>query len=338
MSVLSRQFSESRCVAPQLCLCCAYAEAVHAQLTDPHVRRLAPGFKPIDVRDGLARGLIFQVLPSGRKLWTLRYRFRGSQRRLALGEYPAVSLAKARHAAEAARTKIRNGAGPAGEQRTARKAPTDTIAALVKEYVAKHVRAKMRAPAEEERILNVEVLPTWQDRSVRELPRRDVRALVEPIIERGSPVMANRVLAVIRRMLNYGVRNDWLDANPASLIEKPGRETSRERVLTDDEVRRIWRLLSRQPMTSERAAPRRKRSTGTRDDPICPVAPAMAAVIKVRLLTAQRGGEVVRMRWQDVDLDAGWWTIPGEFSKNGRAHRVPLLADAIALIKDATEA
>jgi hypothetical protein len=57
---------------------------------------------------------------------------------------------------------------------------------------------------------------------------------VAPILDRGSPIMANGVLAVVRRMLNYGIRNDWLDANPASLIDKPGQKVSRERVLTDD--------------------------------------------------------------------------------------------------------
>ena len=99
---------------------------------------------------------------------------------------------------------------------------------------------------------------------------------------------------------------------------------SRERVLTDEEIRRLWRFLCRQPTTAERAAPGRKRSKGTADDPICPVAPALADAIKMRLLTAQRGGEVIKMRWQDLDLKTGWWTIPGEFAKNGRAHRVPL--------------
>jgi integrase len=145
--------------------------------------------------------------------------------------------------------------------------------------------------------------------------------------------MANRVLAVVRRMLNYGVRNDWLDANPASLIDKPGNEVSRERVLTDEEIRRLWRLLCRQPTTAERAAPGRKRSKGTADDPICPVAPPLAAAMKIRFLTAQRGGEVIKMRWQDLDLDTGWWTIPGEHAKHGRAHRVPVVPEAIAIIK-----
>jgi integrase len=306
----------------------------HGPLSDPQVRRLRSGSTPIEVRDGHARGLILQILPSGRKLWTVRYRYRGLQRRLTLGEYPTMSLAKARDAAEDARAEIRNGGDPAGERQAARDVPTDTVAALVKEYVEKHVRVKMRGKVEEERILDVEVLPRWKDRSVREITRRDVRVLVTPIVDRGSPIMANRVLAVVRRLLNHGVRNDWLDANPASLIDAPGREVARERVLTDDEIRRVWRVLSHQPTTAERAAPGRKRAKGSAEDPICPLAPQMAAAIKIRLLTAQRGGEVTKMRWRDLDLDKGWWTIPGEFAKNGRAHRVPLVADAIAIIKE----
>jgi len=99
---------------------------------------------------------------------------------------------------------------------------TDTVAALVTEYIAKQVRVKQRGRVEEERIVNVEILPRWNDRSVRDLTRRDVRALVEPIADRGRPIMANRTLAVVRRMLNFGMRRDWLEGNPAALIDKPG--------------------------------------------------------------------------------------------------------------------
>lgn len=300
--------------------------------TDRMLRNLRPQTSPVDIRDGSSR-LVVTVLPSGRRQFSIRYRFAGKQRRLMFGEYPSVSLAEARKRARHAFAAIDNGGDPAGEQQAAKARPTDTVAALVKEYVAKHVRVKQRGWKEEERVLNVNVLPFWKDRSVRELTRRDVRALVAPIVDRGSPIMANRVLAVVRRMLNYGIRNDWLDANPASLIDKPGREVSRERVLTDDEIRRVWQLLSRQPTKAERAAPGRKRSKGTPEDPICPVAPALADAIKLRILTAQRGGEVITMRWRDLDLETGWWTIPGECAKNGRAHRVPLVPEAIAIIK-----
>lgn len=307
-------------------------------LTDAAARALRPKVGRYDVPDGRVPELALSILPSGLKQWTLRYRTQGKRRRLILGEfgdYPKLTLSKAREAAEKHRPKIREGADPVAERVAAKAVPVDTVGALAKEYVNKHVQVHHRRPDEEDRILDVYVLPAWKDRSVRGLTRRDVRGLVEPIADRGAPVMANRVLAVVRRMLNFGVRRDWIEANPASLIAKPGRENSRDRVLSDEELRALWALLERFPATHEKQAPGRKRAKHTKDgNPFCPISPALAAVQKVRLLTAQRGGEVVAMRWQDLDLATpAWWTIPGELAKNGQPHRVPLTTDVVKIIK-----
>lgn len=314
--------------------------AQHDPLTDARVRALTPGATPIDVRDGELRGMVLTVLPSGRKQFTVRYRYRGKQRRLLLGEYPAVSLAEARKRARRAQSAVDDGRDPAGERAAAKAKRTDTVATLAADYLAKHARKFKRSADEDERILNVEVLPRWRERSVRELTRRDVRALIER--KAGSaPVMANRVLAVVRKMLNFAVDHDWIDANPSARVQKPAPETSRDRVLTPEEVRRLWRLLSHFPATGERPAPGRKRAQGEPDDPLCPVSPWLAAAFKVRLLTAQRGGEVARMRWADLELarakdgtlGAGWWTIPAQFTKNGDSHRVPITAQVATIIQ-----
>jgi integrase len=251
---------------------------------------------------------------------------------LLLGEYPAVTLAAARKRARKAQSSVDDGRDPAGERQAAKAARTDTVETLAEDYLKKHALKFKRSAAEDKRILDVEVLPKWHDRSVRDLTRRDVRALVERVAER-APIMANRVLAVVRKMLNFAVDHDWLDANPAARVAKPAPERSRDRVLTAEELRRFWRVLSNLPTTADRPAPGRKRRKGEADDPLCPVSAPLAALLKVRLLTAQRGGEVARMRWADVDLDAGWWTIPGEYTKNGEPHRVPLAADVIELIR-----
>jgi integrase len=168
---------------------------------------------------------------------------------------------------------------------------------------------------------------------VSSITRRDVRDVIERVFDRGAPVMANRTLEIVRKMFNWGIKNDYLEASPAALIDKPGVEQSRDRVLTDDEIRQLWRCLSHFPETHEKQAPGRKRAKSPKDDPFCPLSPTLAVVQKLRLLTAQRGGEVVAMRWADLDLDTGWWTISAEHSKNGEAHRVPLSTDALALIR-----
>jgi integrase len=88
------------------------------------------------------------------------------------------------------------------------------------------------------------------------------------------------------------------------------------------------------PNTAQKQAPGRQRAKADEHGrPFCPISPALAAVTKLRLVTAQRGGEVVRMRWADLDLPGRWWTIPAEHAKNGLAHRVPLTARAIAIIE-----
>ena len=299
-------------------------------LTDRTVRTVAPGQTPIDVRDTHTRGLILTVLPSGRRQFTLRYRYQGKHRRLILGDYPQLTLAQARRRARQAQVAIVEGGDPVGDRRMAKAPPTDTVAALAADYLAKHARLFKKSAAEDERILRVNVLPYWGTRSVRDLTRRDVRALLEPIAAR-APVMANRTLACIRTMLNFAIDHDWIDANPAARVRKPAPEVSRDRVLDDDEIRRIWRMLSNVPTLSQ-TAPSQHAETSPDDDPVCPISAVYAALLKIRILTAQRGGEVARMRLGDVDLETGWWTIPGAVTKNGEPHRVPLVDDARTII------
>ena len=307
------------------------ARVEHDPLTDAQVRALKAGNMPIDVRDGGLRGLVLTVLPSGRKQFAIRYRYQGKQRRLLLGEYGSVSLAEARKRARRAQSAVDDGRDPVGERAAAAAKRTDTVATLAADYLTKHARKFKRSAPEDARILTVDVLPRWRDKSVRDLTRRDVRALVEDVADR-APIMANRVLAVVRKMLNFAVDHDWIDANPAARVQKPSLENSRDRVLSEDEIRRFWRLLSNPPTTADRPAPGRKRRAGAEGDPLCPVSPSLAALLKVRLLTAQRGGEVARMRWADIDFGRGWWTIPSEHTKNGEPHRVPLTDDVIALV------
>jgi len=91
-------------------------------------------------------------------------------------------------------------------------------------------------------------------------------------------------------------------------MERPAPERQRERVLDSDELRRLWRVLDGEDTYT-------------------------AAIFRLQMLTAQRGGEVRSIAWVDVDLDAGLWTIPAEKSKNGRSHRVPLSPPAITILR-----
>lgn len=141
-----------------------------------------------------------------------------------------------------------------------------------------------------------------------------------------APTMANRLLARISRLFSSALERDWISANPAFRIKKPGEERSRDRVLTRDELRELWTALHTTEAKNPDGTPKPQLSQTLRDSLI------------VMLLTAQRRGEICTMRWQDVDLTTTWWTIPAESSKNADPHRVPLTPMAVEILKRRSQA
>lgn len=274
-------------------------------LTAPFVQSVAVKTRT-DYPDDKVKGLVLRVTPTGVKTWCLRYRLHGESKRYTLGSAESLTLSKAREAARKALYGIAAGTDPAEAKR--KKLTTGhTVEALVRDYLA-HVKPKKRSWQQDAWILRHHVLPHWKHAKVSELTRRHVRELVEPIAARGTPVMANRVLATLCTVLNFGIARDWLTFNPAFKMERPGGEiASRDRVLTDDELRAFWQIAGQEPLI-------------------------VATFLRVRLLTAQRGGELARLTWADVDMDKGTLTIPAKLAKNGRVHTVPLSPMAQRLI------
>lgn len=121
--------------------------------------------------------------------------------------------------------------------------------------------------------------------------------------------MANRTRALISKIFNFGIARGIVETNPATHVPPPAKLRSRQRVLTEEEIRILWETLESELLT-----------------------PAMAATFKLRLLTAQRGIEVMSMRWEDIDVE--WWTIPPHVAKNGLAHRTYLSPQARAVLEE----
>jgi integrase len=258
------------------------------------------------LRDSEVPRLEFRVRDGGAASWSIRYRFRGKFKRFTIGQYPEMVLAEARKRATAALLALNDGIDPTVAKQERIKA--DTVAELAQTYIEKHAKAKKRSWKVDEWMLNRDVLPLWKDRLARDITRRDVRELVEAIAERGTPILANRVTALLSKLFKFACSRDMIDASPVVGVERPGTEQQRDRVLTDDELRQFWT------------------ATETLDA-------QMRAFWRLRLLTAQRGIEVNTMRWADVDLDGGWWTIPATTAKNKLSHRVPLSQPVIDLLK-----
>lgn len=278
--------------------------------------------------DAQVKGLSIRVSKTGKKTWQVLYRVKGSSAKQTkkIGEYPALKLREARLQAGAFLAAAYEGEDLAAPDREARKAPTfDWLAG---EYIERYAKVYKRSWERDLELLERNVLPSWGKRRVSSITRRDVIALLDGIMarmedgQRGIP--ANRTLAVLRKLFNWAISRDLVESNPCYQVKAPAQEQARDRVLSDDEIRRVWAALETLGKEPRRAT--------------------VADALRVMLLTAQRSGEVKAMRWADLDLDSGWWTIPTEMTKNGLSHRVPLSAPTLAILEarkaraEATEA
>lgn len=278
------------------------------KLTARNVKSIKPpGNRRADYWDTDPKGFGLRVSESGRKTWMVMYRVDGVQRRLTLGTYPALSLAEARQKAKDAMQDVSKGIDPSAVKQAGRKA--ETFKELAAAYLERHAKRNKRSWKKDERAIECDLNPAFGDRKAVSIQRQDVVRVLEKILARGAPIQANRVHEIARRIFSWAAQagEAGIKVNPAAGIEKPAKENQREKVLTDDEIRAVWKAMEAQTQL-------------------------MGAMFKLRLITAQRGGEISHMRWPDIDGD--WWTIPGEYSKNGRAHRVPLSPLALSILDE----
>lgn len=280
-------------------------------LTVQSVERFKPDpGKRLEVADGLLPGLYFVLQPSGVRSWAVRYRHAGKPRKLTLGPYPVLDLGAARTRAREALQVVALGRDPASEKQDALKAArlaepgVDTVAAIVATFLERHARAKTKANTADdtERHFRLHVLPKWGERRIQDITRRDVIALLDGIVDRGTPIAANRALAAVTKFFNWSLDRSIIETSPCIRVARPGEEKSRDRVLTDDELRLIWKAAARKGW---------------------PFGP----LVQTLMLTAQRRTEVGDMGWGELK-DRSLWTIPGSRTKNGAEHDVPLNSPA----------
>ncbi|HSL83578.1 MAG TPA: tyrosine-type recombinase/integrase [Thermoanaerobaculia bacterium] len=296
-------------------------------LTDRQIRtaKVREGLNQRDLRDDQVRGLVCRVYKSGVRCWFLFYRRKEDNRRriFKLGEYPGVSLARARDLAEVDLGKIAAGEDPQAEREELRsQSPAQTVAELAAAYLTEYAAVQKRPKGYrmDQWQLDTYVLPRWGRRQVTEITKSDVQQLLEDVASgklaaRGKPTkVAPRTLkAVLSKMFDWAADRGVVPGNPAAGVKLPDavrehkKKGGRDRVLSDDEIAVLW-------TETDRLA----RDAALKSQP-----PVSAAAFRLILLTAQRPGEVFRMRWRDIE-DGAWWVIPAEVAKNGEANRVPL--------------
>jgi len=277
------------------------------RFTDRSIKALKPDSKIQDIKEDGRPGFYIRVFPSGGKSWVYLYRKDGVQRRMTFGTIDTMNLAAAHAAYEGARLAVKNGGDPAGDIQQSKKQEkeADTVDELVSEYMRRWSKPRKRSWQEDQRILDKDIIPAWGKRKAKDITRRDVIRLLDGLVDRGAPIMANKTHAILHKMFRFAVGRDVVPFNPVADMPKPAKVRRRDRVLTDAEIKTHWLALSAMNVTTTQA-------------------------LLFQLLTAQRSGEVAAMRWDEID--GGMWTIPAEKAKNGLAHRVPLSPQAQAIL------
>jgi integrase len=282
------------------------------RLTDSIIKTLpAPASSNRITYDAELPGFGVRVTAAGARAFVLNYRTGGRERRITIGQHPAWSVKAARDEAKRLRREIDSGRDPLAEEQAERAA--STVAHLCQEYTEHHLpKKRARSQADDRAMLQREVLPRLGRLKVADVTFTDIDRLHREITtgkkrHRPAPIRANRVVALCSKMFAIAIRRGWRTDNPAKGIER-NPENKRERFLAGDEVVRLTATLAEH-----------------RDQ-------QSANIIRLLLLTGARRGEVLAMRWADLDLEAGVWVKPSAHTKQKKAHRVPLSAPARQLL------
>ncbi len=290
---------------------------VQKVITDKMLENLNPAAGArVEVWDSYVEGFGYRASTKGRGSFFIMYRLDGRQRRMSLGRYPIMGLEEARGRAKVALAAAKANRDPVQEEDARKREEGEkrarTMQAAVDDFLLKYPRYRPSTRAEVSRLLKKEVLPTLKERPVSSVTRRDIARVVNAVADRGAAITANRVLAYLGAFFSWLVERGELEATPLVNLAKPAPERSRDRVLTDGELRAVW--LAGESM-----------------------AYPFGRVVQLLLLTAQRRDEVAGMRRKDVDLAQGLWTLEREATKSDRRHEVPLSPGAVELLKDLPE-
>ena len=275
------------------------------KLTERFVKNLkAPINGRIEVFDLVLPGFGIRMGSSGRLAFFVMYRVHGKQRRKTLGLYPALSLAEARTEAGSAIKLAGAGIDP---KLDALKKSKEQFEPIAKEFLERYAKVHQKPVTYigTKRYVEKHLIPAWGNRPISDLTRQDVHLLLDELVDAGKGTTANRLLAAASKLFNWSLERGYLVISPTFGVKSPAKEVSRNRVLSLDEIRSIWKAAD---------------SLGY------PFGPWL----KIMFLTGgQRESDVSRMQWSEIHGD--WWQME-QPTKSDSSHRVPLSAMALEIL------
>jgi integrase len=260
--------------------------------------------------------LTIRATPNGAKSWSFRFRDprSGKVTRATIGNYPDVTLEKARERGLAFRREVAEGINPVEKKRKDREdANARTFRALSDRYLTEHARRHKKTADADERALRLHVLQLWGARAYDTISRGDVIALCEGIVAKGSPTQANRVQALVSKIFSFALDAELVSANPCARLKKRSKEIRVTRVLSDQELQLFWRRIGETPNSAR-------------------VGQALRLVLLTGVRVSEMAGAEVKEFDHLQDVTRAMWTIPAARTKNGRTHAIPLSAPALEIV------
>lgn len=262
--------------------------------------------KRYEVHDALLPGLHLRVSATGGKVFYISKRVNGCMKRIRIGAYPIVSLADAREKARDILRDIELGQYDDPSSPVVANAPRLTLGEVVPQFIELYSKPRNRDWRGTERVL--QKFSSLFSRPIDQIKRADVVRVLDTIIAGGAPTRANRALAAIKKLMNWCIDRAMIETSPVAALRPPTKEVARDRVLTDEEVVACWHAGALEGFP-------------------------FAQFTQLLILTGQRRGEVAGMRWCELDLDEGIWTLPAKRAKNATSHIIPLTPLAIFILK-----
>lgn len=286
-------------------------------LTDTGCRNATAEGRPFK-RHADGAGLYLEVTAAGSKLWRWKYRFGPKEKRLALGQYPAVSLAAARRKRDDARKLLDAGIDP-GEARKDAKRQALTSTEQSFESIARRWWADWKADKTERharymlRRLECDAFPELGGKRVAELTAPAFVRMAKKIEARGAGELPRRVLEACGQVMRYAVAHGLAERNPVADV-KPGD------------------VLKPRSVVNYARVPAEELPELLRKIEVYDGSPYTRMALKLLALTFVRTGELIGARWQEIDLAAAEWRIPPERTKKRRLHLVPLSRQAVEVL------
>ena len=290
-------------------------------MNDQQIKALKPKDGKQYTVSGLGvAGLSLAVSYAGTKAFYFRYRSAdGKQKRIKLGTYPALSLAKAKSKALQYTLDVSEGADPVAEKKADKfkklNREIKSVGELWLDYREKH-GLKKRSAEFEEIIWRKHLSKTFDRLDIDEFTRTPIKLFLNRARQEKSASLANRCQSLITRLATHGVDIMMFDQSPAHNLGKRPVEQSRDRALNQDELTILWNALHN-PDALKKAQ----------------VSVLMAQAVKFCTLTLCRRSEVAGAKWVEIDRAAATFTLPKERTKNKRKHIVPLVPQTIQVLE-----